>query len=343
MKWCARVLTFSLVLSVSPFGAAEDDINYCENVPAPDISIFTELSEQALTLGPRLCKAMLGADDAHHAELSNAVERQLAEFIDFAEQAAQSDGLEEIDLSGQFAGLRSVTAANSITSKQLPRLSVEDVDYQTVHFPGVSGRVDWSGASCPPNGCLTTLRDYRDAFNSYQAPYRGTSAAIAAGHIDALNDEWSEFLDNARTQTSAGLILTTVMERDHFKKRHLVGPPERQWIALKPSLVYTSVERTIGGNDTGLGLSIEWVGVNWWNLPVPVGVSLASFYSDLESDDDLGHGLMFHVANRVSIGVAKHDGDTGMYFSLDLQRLFKNDKNRLEGFKARMGKVLGAR
>ncbi len=132
------------------------------------------------------------------------------------------------------------------------------------------------------------------------------------------------------------------MEKDHFKQGHLVGPPKRQWTALRPNLVYEHVDGDLGGDKTKIGVAIEWIGINWWDkgsspIKIPFGVSVASVYSDRAAVDDVGHGLMFHFNNSYSVGWSRRGGDDGFYISIDLLKAVVDKKATFEKYKGLMG------
>ena len=111
----------------------------------------------------------------------------------------------------------------------------------------------------------------------------------------------------------------------------LVGPPERQWIAMHPDLVHELVPGEMDGNEDGVGISIEWIGVNWWRkasspLGRPFGLSLVSVYSDRIEVDNVGHGLMFHLDNRFSLGWTRRGDENGFFLSIDLYRAVMDKK-----------------
>ena len=77
------------------------------------------------------------------------------------------------------------------------------------------------------------------------------------------------------------------------------------------------------------------VGVSWWNektspIGYPFGISLASVYSDRASVDEVGHGIMFHFNNSLTVGWADHDGDDGYYVTVDVLSLMAEKKKRWE-------------
>ena len=151
--------------------------------------------------------------------------------------------------------------------------------------------------------------------------------------LDRLNARWDDFLEISKSQTALEVLLTTQLNRSHFRQNHLVGPPPFQVIAFHPNLVYDDLDMAADGEQKELGLSVEWIGVNFWDWEIPFGVSFASVYADRASVDDVGHGLQFHIYNRYSIGWAKHDGDSSVYVTVDLLKWFIDKRAQYKSYR----------
>ena len=76
---------------------------------------------------------------------------------------------------------------------------------------------------------------------------------------------------------------------------------------------------------------MEWVGINAWDWKLPIGVSLASVYTDRVSAKSVGHGLMFHINNDFSVGWANRGGEHSFYINFEFKDWFgeKRDLQRL--------------
>jgi hypothetical protein len=133
-------------------------------------------------------------------------------------------------------------------------------------------------------------------------------------------------------------MFTTYMEHDHISQNRLVGPMPRQWFVIHPSLVVENVSNADDGDELAPAIAMEWIGINWWDketspIGYPIGVSLSSVYSDRSSAEDIGHGLMFHFDNSFSLGITDHDGDTGIYVTVDVLNLLAEKKQRINHYK----------
>jgi len=64
-------------------------------------------------------------------------------------------------------------------------------------------------------------------------------------------------------------------------------------------------------------------------METPLGISIISTYADRAGTKDVGHGLMFHYDHVYSLGVTRHGDDTGVFLSIDLQKLFTDKAAKL--------------
>jgi len=77
---------------------------------------------------------------------------------------------------------------------------------------------------------------------------------------------------------------------------------------------------------------VEWLGVNFWDLKVPLGISLASTYVDRPEVEDLGHGLMLHINNHYALGWARYDDVNSFYVTIDLLKMFEDKKKQYDKY-----------
>ena len=184
--------------------------------------------------------------------------------------------------------------------------------------------------------CDVYLEDLAEAINPYQKNANAFNVYKTRVQLSGLSAEWNSYFETGRYQNSASIALTTWAEGAHFAQDRLVGPPPRQWNALQPNLVIENVSEAADGDNIEYALSIEWFGVNWWKespLGIPFGISVASVYADRAEIKDVGHGFMFHFDNQYTLGIADHDGDQGVYVTLDLLKLFMDKEAQLEKYR----------
>ena len=209
----------------------------------------------------------------------------------------------------------------------------------------VEGDVDTASPKCnEAPSCKVLLESLAVAINQYKEPYVRLSANATSKKITVLRKAWDNYFEEARSQTLWDAVLTTNMEEDHLTQDRLVGPMQRQWFLVHPSLVIENVSDAFDGEETQQGLAVEWLGVNYWNketspVGMPLGISLASIYSSRPNVDDAGHGLMLTFNNSLSIGWADHGGDDGYYVSVDFLGLLTKKKERWTDYKDKIKKL----
>ncbi|HYC69886.1 MAG TPA: hypothetical protein VEB66_01685 [Opitutaceae bacterium] len=183
---------------------------------------------------------------------------------------------------------------------------------------------------------LDALSGLKEAIAPYRQALASDEAAQARDYALRISAEWDDYFERARPQSPLDILATTVAERRHLNRDELVGPPPRQWFLLRPNVVVESLEAAPDGDQIGGAIALEWVGVNFWNQKLPIGVSLTSLASDREGVDDLGHGVSLYFANKYCIGWASHGGDNGFYFSIDTAKFVTSKRGMLEGYRARL-------
>lgn len=191
--------------------------------------------------------------------------------------------------------------------------------------------------------CSTVLLDLDAAIEPYQFNANTFTAYDTRVKLTALAGDWDSYFDLARTQTFFDITVTTLLERNHFKKDYLVGPPKRQWFVLHPNVVFEFVNDAPEGDKFTPALSIEWAAVNWWRdsiIGIPFGVSLTSLYSDRPEVKSVGHGVTLYFDNKYMLGYANHDGQDGFYASMDLLKMFANKKKQIGRYRDRIKKIV---
>ena len=180
--------------------------------------------------------------------------------------------------------------------------------------------------------CYDLLEKLQIALNMTNEAINAYEIAEVSKTIGLYSKQWEKYFEKARSQTFIELGLNTYLYRDKLRKNSFVPPPKYQAILLHPSIVLEQVPADEDGGEFKEALSMEWIGINWWNLKIPFGVSLVTTVSDRKDIDDLGHGVLFHVHNNYSIGVTTHDGEPGFMITLDLLKLFEDKKSNLKKF-----------
>lgn len=318
--------TISLILVASLFAgpvfAQADDKVACKLGGSVQSQSFAALQADARELNRTICLALLSENFEAFEETQNDL------FLQFgltATETAQGQlqGSNLANWRTPFDDWVTRISTSEFRNKDLPNMFVGTTLSSPaiwVHFGDIAKRgelADPADQSCGPGNdqtCKALLEDLAIAVNDYKASYRDLSLQKTRNTLATLSSEWDSFLANARAQTLLDLAFTTWVERRHFDRDYLVGPPKRQWALLRPSLVYEHASDAPAGDRDKLTAAIEWLGVNWWSdssplFGVPFGVSIASVYADRPGFESVGHGLMIHVDNKYSLGWASRSGD----------------------------------
>lgn len=136
--------------------------------------------------------------------------------------------------------------------------------------------------------------------------------------------DWHRFGEEGRFMTFIDIAFTSWIYSEEFSNgKSLPPPPKYQFFALRPSIAYEHFSAAESGDKDEMTLAVEWVGINQWDADIPWGVSIASVYADRSKGRKLGHGLMLHLNNKLSVGFANRGGgDNSVYINIDLLNWF---------------------
>lgn len=306
--------------------------------------LFIELYEASTKTAKTFCNELIrsridqnSVDNAHIGSILKSFATTTEKYIDKTELNKSAD------YKDQFKALKKTFSDFDFDDMKMPELKVrssigggsegffeplQEYQLKTPRFD--INEVEYCAAFSEGYSCKKVFQDFASAFNPYRSAY--DNVYNNTGLLKALGDQWDEFLEVSKSQTAFEVWLTTFSNSEHFKKDHLVGPPNYQIIALHPQLIYDSMEKAPDGSNQELGLAVEWIGVNFWNLKLPLGISIASTYVDRPHNQDTGLGVMIHINNRYAIGWAKHGEDESVYFTIDLLKLFENKKSQYDKY-----------
>lgn len=181
--------------------------------------------------------------------------------------------------------------------------------------------------------CYEVLEDFRVAINAANADDNRIALARVSERVGLYSKQWNKYFMDARSQTPWELGFNTWLYKDELTQDKFVLPPSHQLALLHPSIVYEYISDAVDGEQGKEALAIEWIGMNWWNLKVPLGISLVTTYSDRALVNDVGNGVMIHINNEYSIGVTDHDGDTSVFVTIDLLKLIQGKEKRVNEYK----------
>ncbi|MEJ2393017.1 MAG: hypothetical protein P8019_16680 [Gammaproteobacteria bacterium] len=222
------------------------------------------------------------------------------------------------------------------------RSSTADVTY---HFFDNSPQSEAQENACEQAGfanCLDALDSLRNAIAPYNYFIKIGHTGRVIKRLHELNTRWNEFSAHSRHQTFIDKWLTTRIYRDEYNGKDWVGPPKYQYFLFHPDLVLDQYSNAQRGDQTKISLAIEWVGINKWEGKVPLGISLASVYTDRVSGKRLGLGLMFHIDNNYSIGVVdRGDNHYSVFVNLNLFNWFTEKQDKYELYRDRLKNIRG--
>jgi len=337
-------LTFGLLflLMLSPLSYAADDSIDCTIQHPYDGEIFKEFYAKTEQTAGIFCQELMKSR-INREDLDNTTARSLLEkYADDAKQALDAKDLSKSAVYGdQFNLLKSEFAKFNFKNIKLPDFVVEN-EFGTNNtqgfFQSVGGKaftINQSGhceAIAPGKSCVDIFEDFQAAFSPYRSAYNNAYDKKNAELLGDLSRQWDRFLEASKSQTFFEVMATTYLNRSHFKKNYLVGPPQYQVIALHPELIYSHIKGGPDGASDHMGLAIEWFGVNAWDWKVPFGISCASTYIDSASIKNKGNGIMLHFYNHYSLGWSKHGSENVYFVTLDLFKMYDDKRTRFQGY-----------
>jgi hypothetical protein len=311
---------------------------------------FQALYQQARKLGTEICLSF-------GQNIPPELDQQFVEFARAAGESAaaafaSTEFSEQMNIQMQHfaalaeAGINKGKLPSFITPEDLQ--SEKDAVFFRFNDWNTEGHAVLDDPGCEQSGgasCQALFDSLRTAIEQYKKPFSSRSGEDLSKRAQELMAEWDRYFEQARSQTLLDAVLTTAMAQDHLAQSRLVGPMEKQWFALHPSIVIENVSDAADGDELAEALAIEWIGVNWWDadsspIKYPFGVSLVSVYSDRVDVEEVGHGLMFHFGNSMSIGITDHDGDTGVAVTVDVLSLMARKKQHWESYKSELEGII---
>ena len=179
---------------------------------------------------------------------------------------------------------------------------------------------------CPASECGPLFDEFLHYYNYAHTTLAAKGALSFARSINSLSKQWTNYLNNTRSQTPLELLINSKLFA-HKELGQFAPPPDRQLIILHPSLVVENVDDAIEGEQTLEAIMVEFFGINWWRRSAwyrPSGASIIASYSDRPGVDDIGYGVAIHFRSLYSIGYVNHGGADGVLLSFDLLKLLEN-------------------
>lgn len=196
------------------------------------------------------------------------------------------------------------------------------------------------------NVCQQLVDRWAKAVSAYKIEAERLAPAKMAELALEYGKDWDRYFDEARSQTTLDRMATAFWNRTSLRNESFQKAPDTQYFFLHPGVVMEYVEDAADGEQFEAALVVEWGGMNRWRkcnfgfTQFPCGFSVISLYSDKASTKDEGIGLMFHVNNAYSFGVADRDGETGYFVTVDLLKAMQSKAEKIEGWKQKAEEYL---
>ncbi|NOR57222.1 MAG: hypothetical protein GQ474_01715 [Sulfurimonas sp.] len=342
------LFTFVLILPCYAQGDSKNESVNCskEVFDKKYKTKLTKLRNTNIDFSTQICKQYLAIEEQDVTENINQLIKNLSSTNREVITDYFSDKNFKNDLDNLFYKFREVSILKPAEKKSLGSLKVgkniDDSSKVEIYFdtlPIESRIILPSHINCVQidsisyNSCEEAFDDISMAFNTYREHYNDYVTDKNKVLLEDMSLDWKRFVNKARNQTLLDVWATTTINSGHYKKDHLVSPATTQYFFLHPGLVYEHVSAAPVGEKDKISIAMEWIGINWWDLKVPVGLSWVSTYSDRAEVSSVGQGVMIYVDNKYSLGWTYRKQGNGIFFSLDILKLFSNKKQQFEQYK----------
>ena len=180
--------------------------------------------------------------------------------------------------------------------------------------------------------CKAVIQEYKVAL---ELPYNEIKQNISLQKVttlDLISSNWQRFFEERRSMYSWELAVNTAWYKKELTSNQNIEPPSMQWIVFHPTIVMQNSPEEMDGDQFKQALAIELLGINFWDLSVPLGASVVATYADRADGDDMTYGLMFHVSNDLSIGVTHIGGENNIFINIDLLKLFEDKRSNFKDY-----------
>lgn len=315
-----------LALSVLSFGtfSVENCVYDGQYKDKNDAKFFNNSIEQGVKLSESLCHDAINLNNASN----NTSSRNLLKdwYIAIKKDAMGLINLDET--SGVTAQIQNFN--KNYFNLDSTTLSVNTPSNGTVNFyQNNDNIVSLKLGECQSEyqaNCRDVVEEFKQALELPWYNIKQNTSARAAAELNLKSLAWQRYFEERRSQTILELAINTWSYQDELKKREPIEPPNYQWIVLHPSLVLQQSPDEVDGSQLKEALAVEWFGINFWDLNVPLGASVVSTYADRAYGKDFTTGLMIHISNDYSIGITHIGGENNLFISVDLLKFFE-DKN----------------
>lgn len=191
----------------------------------------------------------------------------------------------------------------------------------------------------PDKDCADYAAQFRRIYNHTQRVVSGPGAAGATAWLQQLERQWERYFRQSRSQTALELAVNGWLFKRRNTAHRFLPPPDRQWVLLHPDIALQHLPGARDGAQTQEALLIEVIGrTGWRSRPwyQPAGASLVALYADRPDTRDWAPGLAVHLRNHLSLGYSYHDGEGGLFLSLDLGKMLQDKAGTLDAMRGHL-------
>lgn len=181
--------------------------------------------------------------------------------------------------------------------------------------------------------CVSYFKEFKNVYTFAQQ----TVAAPVAEQVwqvwDAAEKEWNRYFDEGRSQYPWEYAANYALWARTKRAGEVGTPLDYQIILLHPSPVIENVKDARDGENTEPALMIEVVGINYWQSDKwyqPTGASLVTIHADRDEVRDWAYGVAVHFNNNLTIGMARHENENGIFISVDLLNALFGTESRIK-------------
>ena len=181
--------------------------------------------------------------------------------------------------------------------------------------------------------CRDMTEEMEEIYNFVQNVHAARGAYSVASYLEVLDNQWDKFFKESRSQTPLELLING--KRFKNQSGRFLSPPKTQLIILHPTVMMEYVKDAPDGEQQREGLVLEIIGINRWERDKwykPTGIALIAAYSDKPEIKDWGYGALLHFGNSIAIGAASYSGETGIFITADLLKIFQSKQKLLQKY-----------
>jgi len=332
-----HILFFLAITLAANTAIAEQVADRCDNrIKSEDTAAFPKSYQTALVLSKSLCEHHIRSE----TEISEETKLKATDWKSAAYEETAPLKTVGIDLSTIIDHIYDEVLNGApyiyLKAERSPALFYRATDGAPIPIDDDNAcKTLTTGLSC-----YKTLTQFGKVTEAINDPTNVEILEATYKKLGLYNKAWDDYFTKARSQTFIELGVNTWRYKDQLEKRENVLPPSSQLIFLHPTAAIEYVDNAVDGQQQKEALVMEWVGMNWWNMSVPLGFSIISSYADRTGLNDHAFGLMVHFYNNYSIAYTHRSGGDGVMITVDLLKIFENKESNLDKYKEDIEKYI---